>query len=334
MGRMILSRLFQAILVLILVTVVIFTIIRLSPGDPAVMELGLQAEDPRFREALSVTRQKMGLDKPIIVQYGIWLKKIASGDFGVSTRSRQPVITMIVQKLPASLELIISGLMLGLLLSLVLSIVAALRHNTWVDSVIRVISVIGIATPPFWLGLLLIMIFGAILKWFPCSGYIPIWVDPIRGLKHLILPAIGLGTYEVASFTRFLRAQLLEELPKDYIRTAEAKGLSTLKVIFRHALKNALIPFITVLGLELGVMIGNTVIIEQVYGWSGIGWLLLQAINNRDYPTIQGIIVLLTMMIVFSNLVADIMYNFVDPRIRETIGRRPILSLFKKGENT
>jgi peptide/nickel transport system permease protein len=316
MLRVLLPRLVQAVAVLLLSSIIVFVIIRLVPGDPAVVELGPQAEDPRYQEMIEAKHKELGLDQPILVQYLMWLRRVVGGDLGSSARNKEPVLDLILAKLPATVELVAGGMTFALLVALPLGVLAALRHKGIADGLIRVITLIGVALPPFWLGLLLLLIFAVSLRWLPSARFVPIWQDPVEGLRHLILPAISLGAYEMAAFTRFLRAQMLDVLSQDYIRTAEAKGLHTATVILRHALRNAVLPLITVVGLEVGLQLGGTVIIEQIYGWPGIGWLALQAINNRDYPLIQGIVLLAALFVTLSNLVVDLMYGLLDPRIR------------------
>jgi peptide/nickel transport system permease protein len=316
MLRVLLPRLAQAIAVLLFSSMIVFVVIRLAPGDPAVVELGPQAEDPRYQAMIEAKHKELGLDKPIPVQYLIWLRRVATGDLGVSARNKRPVLDLIMEKLPATLLLVAGGMTFALVVAFLLGIPAALHHRSVVDGLVRVITLLGVAVPPFWLGLLLLLLFAVNLKVLPASGYVPIWEDPVQALRHLILPAISLGAYEMAAFTRFLRAQMLEVTSQDYIRTAEAKGLSMMAVISRHALRNAVLPLLTVVGLEVGLQLGGTVIIEQIFGWPGIGWLALQAINNRDYPLIQGIVLLAAVFVTMSNLTVDILYGFLDPRMR------------------
>lgn len=316
MLRLLLPRLAQTAAVLLLSSMIVFVVIRLAPGDPAVVELGPQAEDPRYKAMIEAKHKELGLDKPIPVQYLIWLRRVLTGDFGVSARNKEPVLDLILEKLPATLQLVAGGMIFALFVAFILGVLAALYHRTIVDGLVRVVTLVGVAIPPFWLGLILLLVFAVGLKWLPASGYVPFWEDPREALRHLILPAISLGAYMMASFTRFLRAQMLEVNSQDYIRTAEAKGLSTISVVRRHALRNAVLPLVTVVGLEVGLQLGGTVIIEQIYGWPGIGWLALQAINNRDYPLIQGIVLMAAVFVALSTLTVDILYGFLDPRIR------------------
>jgi peptide/nickel transport system permease protein len=314
MGALIIRRLLQLIPVVLLATTLVFVMVRLAPGDPAQQQLGTRgARDPARVAAL---RHKLGLDKPIPVQYVIWLKYAVQGDLGNSVKSNKPVTTLIKPKLVATLELILAALVIAVVLALMFGTLAAVRTGTWIDQLTRAFVVTGLAIPTYWLGLILLLIFAVRLKWLPVSGYVPFKEDPVANLKHLVLPAISLAIFEAAFFTRFLRAGLLEVLNQDYVRTAHAKGLQERTVILRHALKNALIPMVTVLGLELGTLVGGVVIIEQVFSWSGIGWLALTAVTNRDYPLLQGIVLLVAIGVSLANLLTDVTYTFIDPRLR------------------
>ena len=258
------------------------------------------------------------MDKPVPVQYLLWLGRVATGNLGVSARNKEPVLSLILERLPATVTLVAGGAAFAVMMALILGTAAALRRNTIVDSLVRLLTLAGVAMPPFWLGLLLILAFAVNLRWLPASGFTPIWEDPVQGLRHLALPALSLGAYMMASFTRFLRAQMLEALSENYVRTARAKGLRPWAVISRHVLRNAVLPLVTVVGLEVGLQLGGTVIIEQIYGWPGLGWLALQAINNRDYPLIQGIVLLAALFVTMSSLLVEFLYNLLDPRIRLT----------------
>jgi peptide/nickel transport system permease protein len=291
-------------------------VVRLAPGDPATAQFGPRASDARYADAVRLYREQLGLSKPIVVQYFLWLKQVARGNFGDSIRSNQPVISVILEKLPATLELTFAGILFGLVFGVPLGILAALKRGSLLDTFAAIISVVGLAIPGFWLGMLLLWIFALTLHVLPASGFTPLSVDPIRNLRQLAMPAVVLGVYELALVTRFLRAEMVEVMGNDYIRSARAKGLRERSVIVRHALKNALIPLVTVIALEVGYLLGGVVVVEQVFGWSGIGWLVFQAISNRDYPIIQGVVVLIAVGYSLSNLLADIIYAYLDPRIR------------------
>ncbi|MFN8664316.1 MAG: ABC transporter permease [Thermomicrobiales bacterium] len=314
MATIVIRRLVQLIPVVLLATALVFVMVRLAPGDPALQQLGSRgARDP---ERVAALRAKLGLDQPIPVQYVIWLRYAATGDLGLSVKNREPVLDLIKPKLVATLQLIVAALLVAVSVAFVLGVIAAVRAGNWIDYLVRTFVVTGLAIPTYWLGLILVLVFAVGLKWFPVSGYTPFFEDPADNLRHLVLPALSLALFEAAFFTRFLRGGLLETLRQDYVRTAHAKGLSQAAVISGHALKNALIPMVTVLGLELGTLVGGVVVIEQVFGWPGIGWLALTAVKNRDYPLLQGIVLLVAVGVSVANLLADLTYTFLDPRLR------------------
>lgn len=316
MFKLIAKRLLQFIPVLLISTILVFSIVRLTPGDPAEIQFGPRASDARYAEAVQLYREELGLDKPIIIQYFLWLKNVLRGNFGDSIRSGQPVLELILEKLPPTLELLFAGILIGLVFGISLAIIAGLRKGSLIDSGASIISVSGLAIPGFWLGMILLWIFALRLKWLPASGYVPFTEDPIGNIKRLIMPVITLGVYEIAIVTRFLRAEIIEVLHTDYVRTARSKGLPERIVVLRHILKNSMIPLITVIALEIGYLLGGVVVVEQIFGWSGMGWLIFHAISNRDYPVIQGIVVLIAVGYASANLLADIIYGFLDPRIR------------------
>ncbi len=314
MATVVVRRLLQLIPVVLLATALVFVMVRLAPGDPAQQQLGARgARDP---DRVAALRHKLGLDQPIPVQYGIWLRYAVTGDLGTSVKNNQPVFDLIKPKLVATLELIVAALVFAVLIALAFGTLAAVRAGSWIDQLTRVFVVTGLAIPTYWLGLIFLLIFAVSLKWLPVSGYVSFAEDPLENLKHLILPALSLGLFEAAFFTRFLRAGLLDVLHQDFVRTAHAKGLAERSVVGRHALKNALIPMVTVLGLELGTLVGGVVVIEQVFGWSGVGWLALTAVKNRDYPLLQGIVLLVAVGVSLANLLTDLTYTFIDPRLR------------------
>jgi peptide/nickel transport system permease protein len=314
MATVVVRRLLQLIPVMLLATTLVFVMVRLAPGDPALQQLGARgSRDPARVAAL---RAKLGLDQPIPLQYLIWLRHAVTGDLGTSVKSNEQVLDLIKPKLVATLELIVGALLVAVAIALLLGTVAAVGVGSWIDQATRVFVVTGLAIPTYWLGLIFILVFAVSLKWFPVSGYVPLTEDPLQNLKHLALPALSLALFEAAFFTRFLRAGLLDTLQQDYIRTAHAKGLARWSVVSRHALKNALIPMVTVLGLELGTLVGGVVVIEQVFGWPGVGWLALTAVKNRDYPLLQGIVLLVAFGVSVANLLADLAYTFLDPRLR------------------
>ena len=314
MANLVARRLLQLIPVLLLATALVFVMIRLAPGDPAEQQLGPRAS--RNPAILAALRQKLGLDKPIPVQYGIWLRAAVTGDLGNSVKSGKPVLSLIWPKLIATAELVLAALIFAVLAALILGVAAAIRPGGWADQITRVAVVSGLAIPSYWLGLIFLLVFAVRLKWLPVSGYVSFSANHWENLRHLVLPALSLGIFEAAFFTRFLRAELIEILRRDFIRTANAKGLAQRRVIFGHALRNALIPMVTVLGLELGTLLGGVVVIEQVFGWSGVGWLALNAVKSRDYPVLQGTVLVVAISVSIANLLADLTYTFIDPRLR------------------
>ena len=307
----------QIIPVLLLMSLVVFAAMQLAPGDPAVMRMGRAAAAPRKPgSAGGVAQGEMGLDKPLLVQYYIWLSDAVRGDFGLSNRSERPVVEMIGARLPASLQLIGASLVLSLLIAIPLGTLSALVQRSFADHLIMGFSVAGVAIPGFWMGLILILLFSVKLNWLPPSGYVPFWEDPAESLRRVLLPAITLSFYLIATFTRFLRADMIEVLQEDYVRTARAKGLRLRVILRRHVMQNALMPMLTVMGIEIGGLMGGMVIVEQVFGWSGVGWLTLQGIFNRDYPLVQGAIVLMVLFYILTNFSIDILNAFINPRIR------------------
>ncbi len=316
MGRYCLQRFLQILPVLFVISLLVFVAMQLAPGDPAVMRMGRAAARPENQAALERLRQEMGLDQPLIIQYFIWLKDAMQGDFGLSNRSERPVLEMIGGRLPASIQLITVSFLIAILVSIPLGILAAVKQGSLLDLLVMTFSVAGVAIPGFWLGLTLILIFSVQLGWLPPAGYVPFSEDPIESLRRVLMPALTLAVYLIATFTRFLRADMLEVMRADYIRTAVAKGLSDWLVIYRHALRNAFIPLLTVMGIEIGGLLGGVVILEQVFGWSGIGWLTLQGVYNRDYPLVQGAVLLIALFYTLLNFLVDIAYAFLNPQIR------------------
>jgi ABC-type dipeptide/oligopeptide/nickel transport system permease component len=298
-----LRRVWQSILVLLGVSIVVFLILHLT-GDPALLLLppDASAEDiARFRRA-------MGFDDPVVVQYLRFARGALRGDFGESLRHGEPAMGLVLERLPATFELSGAGLLIALCLAIPAGIVSAVRRNTAVDYVSTVFALVGQAMPTFWLGIMLILVFSVWLNWLPSSG---------RGdLEHLVLPAITLGLFTTARITRLTRSGMLEVLGQDYIRTARAKGVSEPPVVWKHALKNAAIPIVTIVGIELGTLLGGSVITETIFAWPGVGRLSVQAIFNRDYPVVQAAVFLLASTFVVVNLLVDMVYTYLDPRIR------------------
>ncbi|MHB1005028.1 MAG: ABC transporter permease [Chloroflexota bacterium] len=315
MFRYIVRRLLESLVVLLIVSIVVFVAGRMTPGDPALLMMGTSAIEEGAQQRLVEIRREMGLDQPIPVQYVTWLSKVATGNLGNSVRSGTPVWNLILERLPATVELVLISLAIGIAIALPAGISSAVRHRSWWDYLVGLLTASGIAIPNFWFGLLLIYLFSINLGWFRASGYVPFWESPQQNLQMAILPSTTLGLYLAAYLTRFLRTDMLEVLGEDYIRTARAKGLTSFTVLYRHALRNALGNTLTILGILVGSLLGGVVIIEQVFGWSGIGWLAVQAVFNRDYPVVQGVTLLGAATFLMVNLVVDISYGFVDPRV-------------------
>ncbi len=312
MQQYILRRLIQMAFVLFLFSTVVFTVLRLVPGDPVAAQLGLEAG----QEAYDQLRHEMGLDKPIYVQYMIWLGEISRGDFGTSWRSHQTAISLIQKRFPATIWLTLSAMTIGLLLSVPLGIVSGVRPRSALAHFATFFSLVGIALPSFWLGLMLLLTLSVSLRWLPPSGYISPLVDPVMGLKFLAMPSVTLGIGLAAPLTRFIRSGMLDVMNADYIRTARAKGLIDRLVIFRHALKNAMLSVVTIFGVLLGSLLGGSIITESVFNWPGIGTLLLQAIQQRDYGIVQGVVLFISLIFMTINLLVDLTYAYIDPRIR------------------
>ncbi|MBV7329313.1 ABC transporter permease [Chloroflexi bacterium TSY] len=312
MQQYILRRLLQMVFVLLLFSVVVFTVLRLVPGDPVVAQLGLEASE----EAYSQLRAEMGLDKPIYIQYLVWLQDVSQGDFGTSWRSHQSALSLIQRRFPATIWLTLASIVIGLVISVPLGIVSSVRPHSGIALFATFFSLVGIAMPSFWLGLMLLLTLAVTLRWLPPSGYISPLVDPVMGLKFLLMPAITLGIALAAPLTRFIRSGMLDVMNADYIRTARAKGLTDRLVILRHALKNAMLSVVTIFGVLLGSLLGGSIITESVFNWPGIGTLLLQAIQQRDYGIVQGVVLFISLIFMTVNLLVDITYAYLDPRIR------------------
>ena len=316
MGRFIIQRLLEALPTLLIVSMVVFALIRMAPGDPAMLRMGREAAREENKPKLEALRREMGLDRPIPVQYLLWLRDTLSGHFGVSIKTSQPAIDLVLSKVPVTLELVLASTLLALLIAFPGGMVAAIWRGSWVDRAVMAFAASGLAVPSFWLGLALILLLSVQFRLLPASGYVPFFESPVENLRRLVMPTITLGVYLAAVLIRFLRADMIEVLATDYIRTARAKGLSRPRVIFTHALKNALIPVLTVGGLEVGALLGGAVIIEQVFGWSGVGWLTVQAIFDRDYAVVQTSVLLFVIGLTLVNLAVDVGYALLNPRVR------------------
>lgn len=305
MWKYILKRLFYLIPVVAGVILIVFLIFSVAPGDPARVALGEEAT----YEALNQWREVRGLNDPILIQYVRYLFGIFTGDFGNSfVRSQSPVFDEIAVKFPYTLQLAFYSMLISLVLAFPLGVIAAIKQNTWFDSVSMFIALLGVSMPQFWLGMLLLLTFALGLGWFPTSG--------ANSWLSIVLPAASLGFGSMAGMARTTRSSMLEVIRQDYIRTARSKGLSRRKVIIKHAIRNALIPSLTVIGIQMGNLLAGSVIVETVFAWPGIGRLMIQSILSNDYPMVLGCLVLYTVCFSLINLLIDIAYAFVDPRIK------------------
>jgi peptide/nickel transport system permease protein len=312
MGRFILRRLLATVPVLVLVTLGVFLLIHLVPGDPVEAMLG-ESQDPVAAAAL---RHDLGFDQPLYVQYATWLGHVVQGDLGRSVRTHQTVLQGVGQRIRPSLELAVFAMLICLCVAVPVGILTATHRDSPIDGLGTGFVLFGICMPNFVLALLLIFVFGVTLHWLPIASFTDPFDDPVAGVRSLTLPAITLGLALSAVIARTLRSSLLETLSDDYVRTARAKGLGDWAVLRRHALKNALIPVVTVLGLQFGTLIGGAVITEYVFALPGVGRLVVDAVFARDYPQVQGVVLLIAVGFIVSNLVVDILYGWLDPRIR------------------
>jgi ABC-type dipeptide/oligopeptide/nickel transport system permease component len=303
LGAYVLRRLALAVPTLVGVTVVVFALIRLVPGDPARLVLGLQASE----EEVQRLRVQLGLDQPLPVQYVRFLGRLLQGDLGRSVVTGEPVAREIAARLPATVQLAVASTLVATAVGVAAGVVSATRQYSWLDYLVMTVALAGISLPVFWLGLMLMLLFSVHLRWLPAGGY--------GTPAHLVLPTVTLAAFSVAIIARMTRSSLLEVLHQDYVRTAWAKGLSSRAVVLRHALKNALIPVVTVIGLQFGGLLGGAILTETVFAWPGMGRLLVGAIVARDYPVVQGAVLVFAALFTLVNLAVDVLYAYVDPRI-------------------
>lgn len=305
MARLIKTRLWQSVIVLFFVVTISFGITRLS-GDPVLLLVSPDATT----EEIASARQRLGFDRPLVIQYAKYLSRAVQGDFGDSLRYNQPALGLVLERLPATLELALVSLGISVAVALVLGILAATRRGSLVDQLSMLVALAGQAAPVFLLGILAILVFSVRLRWFPTSGR--------GGIDNLVLPSFTLGLYSTARLTRLVRAGMIDTLSQDYIRTARGKGLSERVVVIQHAFRNTLLSVITVAGIELGSLLGGAVVVETVFAWPGMGLLAVQAINSRDYPIVMAEVAVVGALIILINLLVDLLYGVFDPRIRET----------------
>ncbi|MBI4011667.1 MAG: ABC transporter permease [Candidatus Rokubacteria bacterium] len=304
MRRYLLRRLLSAVVVLFAVALVCFLMLHLIPGDPARAAAGLNADESEV-EAI---RRQLGLDQPLPAQFATFLGNAVRGDLGRSIKSRKPIAMELAERLPPTIHLAVAAALISTTLGIVTGVLSAVRRQSLLDVVSTVLAIGGVSVPIYWLGLVLILVFAVQLQWFPTTGY--------ESLRHLVLPAVTLGYYSTAVISRMTRSSMLEVLSMDYIRTARGKGLADRAVIQRHALKNAMIPTVTVVGLQLGALLSGAVITESVFAWPGIGKYAVDATLGRDYPVVQAVVLLMAVIFTTVNLLVDLLYAYLDPRIR------------------
>jgi peptide/nickel transport system permease protein len=304
MKAYVLRRLWQSALTLVGVSVLVFVILRVVPGDPAKMLL----PDGAPQSAVDELNRQLGLHEPLHVQYAIFVRSVFRGDFGQSFQYRAPALRVVVERLGATVQLALAALVITVGVGVSLGVVAAMRRGTGYDYASTVLAVLGQSLPNFWLGIMLILLFGVALRWLPTSGF--------ESWRHLILPAVTLAAFPMALVARLTRSSMLEILGRDFIRTGRAKGLAERAVILRHALRNAAVPLLTVLGLQIGTLLGGAVITESVFAWPGMGKLVVDAIFFRDFPVVQTVLILSATIFVLINLLVDLLYTVIDPRIR------------------
>ena len=307
----IIQRLLLALVVILGVTFVVFMIVQIVPGDPARVILGPYAND----DAVANLRERLGLNKPFLEQYVTWLANAVRGNFGTSLLTSQPVAPQLVQRLGPSLELAFVSLLVGMAVSFPIGIISAVKPGSVIDIIGSIFSQIGVSVPSFWMGILLVLLFSLTLGWLPPSGYTPINEDFGDWLAHIILPAVTAGLVSASIQTRFVRSAMMDVLNMDYVRTARAKGLSERNVVYNHALRNAMINIVTIIGLQITALISGIVIVEVVFGWPGLGRLALNAVLDRDYPLLQGTVFTVAVIVTLVNLGVDLLYFFLDPRI-------------------
>ena len=306
-------RVLVAIPTLLLVSIFVFTLQKLLPGDPVLVLAG-EERDP---EVLKFLREKYRLNDPVIFQYFYWLGGVLTGDMGISLRTNQPVTTLIAQKLPVTIQLGVMSMIFAFLVGIPAGILSAAKKGTWTDYVANIIALSGLSIPNFWLGIMLILLVSVNLGWLPASGYEPFFDDPVQSLQTMIMPAFVLGTALAAALMRHTRSSMLGVLEADYVRTARAKGLPESKVILKHTFRNAALPVVTISALLFGELLGGAVLTEQIFTIPGFGKLIVDAVFNRDYAVVQGVVLCTAAAFIFMNLIADLLFFVLNPRMRE-----------------
>lgn len=312
MLRYVTHRIIQLIPVLFIMSLIVFSFIHLIPGEPVDYMLGFEATE----EAKAMLRSELGLDRNIFIQYISWISRVLQGDLGKSILSHQPVLTTILEKFPATIALALAATFVSFFIALLIGTIAGANRGSYKDLSVLIIALVWVSIPTFWWGIILILIFAIYIPAFPSMGYVSLFTDFPEAIRHLVLPAVSLGAVMAGGVARLSRSEVIEQLGKDYITTAWAKGLSRTVVIYKHALKNALIPVFTFTGVQLGHLLGGAVVTEQIFNWPGVGRLAVQAIFARDYPMVQGIVLFVAVVFVLLNLVVDISYSLLNPQIR------------------
>jgi peptide/nickel transport system permease protein len=311
-GQYLVQRLLAAIPVMVMVATAVFLLLFLTPGDPAAVILGADAKPEQVAEL----RARLGLDQPVYVQLGSWYLRLLRGDLGQSIFENRPVTEAIMSRAEPTLLLTSLATLVAVTLGLAMGLLAALRHGRWQDNGAMLVAIAGVSMPTFWLGLNLIFLFGVVLGWLPVAGYEPLSSGLWESLRYLILPSVTLGLFQAALLARLTRSMMIETLGDDYVRTARAKGLAERAVVLRHAFRNAAIPLLTVIGLIFAALMGGAVITEQVFNIPGVGRMLIQAVARRDYPVVQGVVMIVAGLYVLINLLVDLLYGYLDPRLR------------------
>ena len=309
----IIRRLLSAVPTVLLVTFMVFLAIHLVPGD--VVDIMLGTQNYLTQDQIEELYREYGLDKPLIVQYGIWVKNLFTFNLGTSLRTGKSVTELLGERFPVTLELAVFSLFFALVIGIPLGIISAVKRNSFIDNVVRVIGLIGLSSPSFWVGAILIVLFSGVFENFNLFGYVSMSNNLVDNLQVMLLPSLTLGLMVSAQILRMTRTSMLDILTQDYVRTARAKGVNSRNLIMKHVLKNALIPVVTLSGIQLGYLLGGTIVIENMFALPGMGRLLLQVVNERDYPVVQGIVLFIGLLIVLLNILVDILYTVIDPRV-------------------
>lgn len=310
--RFLARRFLYSAIVLLGVMIVVFSLVHLVPGDPVRIALGTRFN----QDAYDALREASGLDRPLLVQFFSYVGNALTGDLGVSFRNGNPVTVTLLNRLPATASLALVGIVIALIIAVPAGIWSALREGRLSDAIVRTVSQFGVSIPDFWMGMLLITLFASVLGWLPTSGYAAIGEDPLGWLRHVVLPGVTVGIVAGAIMTRYIRSAVLEVASTGYIRTARSKGLSPRVVTFRHIVRNALVPVLTITGIQLATIFAGVIVVEVVFAWPGLGRLVYDSVASRDYPLIQGAVLLIAVLFLLINLLVDVLYAVVDPRIR------------------